>query len=71
MCGICGICGELKFDGTPRDLPAVERISEQLARRGPDDAGTVTDGPIAFGHRRLAIIDLSPNADQPMVDTAL
>ena len=52
-------------------MRAVERMAEQLARRGPDHAGTYTDGPLAFGHRRLAIIDLSPSADQPMVDAAL
>jgi asparagine synthase (glutamine-hydrolysing) len=34
--------------------------------RGPDDAGTYVDGPIALGHRRLAIIDLSPAGHQPM-----
>ena len=68
---MCGICGELRFDGAPPDMQAVERMSEQLARRGPDHAGTFADGPLAFGHRRLAIIDLSPIADQPMVDSAL
>ncbi len=68
---MCGICGELRFDGASADLQAVERMSAQLARRGPDHAGTFADGPLAFGHRRLAIIDLSPSADQPMVDTAL
>lgn len=68
---MCGICGELRFDGASPDMRAVERMSEQLARRGPDHAGTYTNGPLAFGHRRLAIIDLSPSADQPMVDTAL
>jgi asparagine synthase (glutamine-hydrolysing) len=68
---MCGICGELRFDGASPDMRAVERMSEQLARRGPDHAGTFADGPLAFGHRRLAIIDLSPSADQPMVDTAL
>ena len=46
-------------------------MSEKMARRGPDHSGTFTDGPLAFGHRRLAIIDLSPSADQPMVDAAL
>jgi asparagine synthase (glutamine-hydrolysing) len=46
-------------------------MSEQLARRGPDPAGTFADGPLAFGHRRLAIIELSPSADQLMVDTGL
>ncbi len=44
-------------------------MSDALARRGPDHAGAWFDGPLAFGHRRLAIIDLSPRADQPMVDT--
>ncbi len=68
---MCGICGELRFDGASPDMRAVERMSEQLARRGPDQAGTFADGPLAFGHRRLAIIDLSPSADQPMVDAAL
>ena len=68
---MCGICGELRFDGAAPDMRALERMSEQLARRGPDHAGTFADGPLAFGHRRLAIIDLSPSADQPMVDAAL
>ncbi|MBU0590391.1 MAG: N-acetylglutaminylglutamine amidotransferase [Gammaproteobacteria bacterium] len=68
---MCGICGELRFDGAPPDMRAIERMSKQLARRGPDHDGIFSDGPLAFGHRRLAIIDLSPSADQPMVDTAL
>ena len=68
---MCGICGELRFDARSPDLAVIERMSETLARRGPDHAGTYTDGPIAFGHRRLAIIDLSASADQPMVDVAL
>ena len=68
---MCGICGELRFDAKSPDLAVIERMSEQLARRGPDHAGAFADGPPAFGHRRLAIIDLSTNADQPMVDTTL
>ena len=68
---MCGICGELRFDGALPGLAAIARMSEKLARRGPDHAGTFTDGPLAFGHRRLAIIDLSASADQPMVDRAL
>ena len=68
---MCGICGELRFDATSPDVAVIERMSEKLARRGPDHAGTFRDGPVALGHRRLAIIDLSPNGDQPMVDTAL
>ena len=68
---MCGICGELRFDGASPDIEAIKRMSAKLARRGPDHAGTFTEGPLVFGHRRLAIIDLSPSADQPMVDTAL
>ena len=68
---MCGICGELRFDGGAPDPGAIERMSSKLARRGPDDAGTFTQGPLAFGHRRLAVIDLSANGDQPMVDWAL
>jgi asparagine synthase (glutamine-hydrolysing) len=68
---LCGICGELRFDGSAPDMAAIVRMSATLARRGPDHAGTFADGPLGFGHRRLAIIDLSPSADQPMVDTAL
>ena len=68
---MCGICGELRFDGGAPDMTAIERMSAKLARRGPDSAGTYSDGPLAFGHRRLSIIDLSAHADQPMLDAAL
>jgi asparagine synthase (glutamine-hydrolysing) len=46
-------------------------MSAQLARRGPDSSGRYAAGPLAFGHRRLAIIDLSEHANQPMVDREL
>jgi len=68
---MCGIAGELRFDDIAPDSGMIERMLAQLARRGPDAAGTHIDGPLAFGHRRLAIIDLSPRSNQPMVDTAL
>ncbi len=68
---MCGLCGELRFDGATPDMAAISRMSDQLARRGPDHAGTYQDGPLAFGHRRLSIIDLSAHAHQPMVDAAL
>ena len=68
---MCGICGELRFDGLAPDMAAVARMSEKLARRGPDHSGTYSDGPMAFGHRRLSIIDLSAHAHQPMVDASL
>ena len=68
---MCGICGELRFDGKTPDMAAIGRMSDKLARRGPDHAGTYSDGPLAFGHRRLSIIDLSSHAHQPMVDATL
>lgn len=68
---MCGLCGEFRFDGAAPDMAAVARMSSQLARRGPDHAGSYQDGPLAFGHRRLSIIDLSAHAHQPMVDAVL
>lgn len=68
---MCGICGELRFDSAVPDLAALARMSARLAQRGPDNDGTYSDGPLAFGHRRLSIIDLSSHANQPMVDAAL
>ncbi|MFA6920713.1 MAG: N-acetylglutaminylglutamine amidotransferase [Gallionella sp.] len=68
---MCGICGELRFDQTQPDMDALRRMTIRLARRGPDHEGYYNDGALAFGHRRLAIIDLSSEADQPMVDEGL
>ena len=68
---MCGICGELRFDGAEPDLGGLQRMMARLARRGPDHEGMTLDGPLAFGHRRLSIIDLSAHAHQPMVDKAL
>lgn len=68
---MCGLCGELRFDGRPADLNAVQRMTVKLERRGPDHGGSYSDGPLAFGHRRLAVIDLSVHANQPMVDQEL
>ncbi|NNM65758.1 MAG: N-acetylglutaminylglutamine amidotransferase [Burkholderiales bacterium] len=67
---MCGICGELRFDNLAADLDAVARISAALATRGPDHAGQWNAGPLAFGHRRLSIIDLSAASDQPMRDAS-
>ncbi|MBZ0092804.1 MAG: N-acetylglutaminylglutamine amidotransferase [Sulfuricellaceae bacterium] len=68
---MCGICGELRFDRAGPDPLIIKRMTDKLARRGPDHEGQFSDGPLAFGHRRLAIIDLSAKADQPMLDQAL
>src|SRR5215210_1263546 len=63
---MCGIAGFLNVNGAPAAKPAVMRMARALAHRGPDGEGVWTEGAVAFGHRRLAIIDLSPAAAQPM-----
>ncbi len=68
---MCGFSGELRTDGLPADGAAVARMAEAMQRRGPDGAGLYAQGPIALGHRRLKIIDLSDRAAQPMVDPEL
>ena len=68
---MCGIAGELRFDNQPADLGAIERITHHLAPRGPDAWGFHSQGPIAFGHRRLKIMDLSDCSSQPMIDGQL
>ena len=66
---MCGICGELRLDGQLPDLHNLNTMMAKLEKRGPDHAGSFSDGNLAFGHRRLAIIDLSYKSSQPMVDT--
>ncbi len=68
---MCGIAGELRFDARRPDLGAVDRMTSHLESRGPDGAGLWASGPVALGHRRLAIIDLSRRGDQPMSDPEL
>ena len=68
---MCGICGELRFDGRSADLAAIVRMTERLRPRGPDHGGSYSDGVLGFGHRRLSIIDLSERSNQPLVDQEL
>ncbi len=68
---MCGICGEFRFDGLRPELGAITAMADALRRRGPDHEGMWLDGPLALGQRRLAVIDLSPAANQPMVDAEL
>jgi asparagine synthase (glutamine-hydrolysing) len=65
---MCGICGELRFDGGPVAGPALLAMRDQLAHRGPDAVGEylAPGGHAGLAFRRLRIIDLSINGDQPM-----
>lgn len=65
---MCGIGGVLRFDDRPVQREILDRMASSLAHRGPDDAGTWTDGPLGLVNRRLAVIDLSVAGHQPMTD---
>lgn len=64
---MCGIVGFLNCDDKPAAVRVAERMTRAVAHRGPDGNGTWVDGALAFGHRRLAIIDLTAAAAQPML----
>lgn len=68
---MCGIAGELRFDGTQPDLAALGRMNARQVARGPDAGGAFAQGGQAYGHRRLKIMDLSDAAQQPMFDPQL
>ncbi|WP_108682364.1 N-acetylglutaminylglutamine amidotransferase [Methyloceanibacter sp. wino2] len=68
---MCGLCGEITFDGSPASVEAMEAMTCSMVPRGPDAGGIVSRGTFAFGHRRLKIIDLSERGQQPMVDSEL
>lgn len=63
---MCGICGEVNFQGKPVDPRHIEGMTAALFHRGPDDGAIHCQGSIGLGHRRLSIIDLSPSGRQPM-----
>ncbi len=73
---MCGICGIVELDGRPIAPPLLRSMTDAVAHRGPDADGHVLlprDGEhgtvrVGLGHRRLAIIDLSPAGAQPMTN---
>jgi asparagine synthase (glutamine-hydrolysing) len=68
---MCGICGQLRFDGNTPSSESLDNMMSKLARRGPDSNGKWLEGKIGFGHQRLSIIDLSSSGSQPMIDSLL
>lgn len=64
---MCGFAAIIAPPAGSADLAAVERMSDAIRHRGPDDSGTHVAGHVGFGFRRLAILDLSPAGHQPMV----
>jgi asparagine synthase (glutamine-hydrolysing) len=69
---MCGIVGAFKPTGSSCGPDVVARMRDRMTHRGPDGAGIwcARDRHCTLGHRRLAIIDLSPEAAQPMVNGA-
>ena len=67
---MCGIAGLLHLDSAPASPVVVQRMTDAIAHRGPDGEGQWLEGNVGLGHRRLAIIDLSPAAHQPMLDAS-
>ena len=63
---MCGIVGIFQNHGLLSDAEAFDRSVQKLWRRGPDDAGVWHDEFVRLGHRRLAILDLTPAGHQPM-----
>jgi asparagine synthase (glutamine-hydrolysing) len=64
---MCGICGIFNLNGEPVSSVNLRKMTDSIAHRGPDGEGFYIDSFIGLGHRRLAIIDLSPAGHQPMI----
>jgi asparagine synthase (glutamine-hydrolysing) len=63
---MCGIVGWVSWESQP-EVSVLEEMNFQLIHRGPDAGAIFAKGPMAFGHRRLSIIDLHASANQPMI----
>jgi asparagine synthase (glutamine-hydrolysing) len=63
---MCGIAGLVNFNHQPVAHNQIKAMTDAIAHRGPDGEGQYIDNYIGLGHRRLAIIDLTPAGNQPM-----
>lgn len=64
---MCGIAGYINLDGSPASAVILKKMTDMIAHRGPDGEGQWVEGNVGIGHRRLAILDLTPAGNQPMV----
>jgi asparagine synthase (glutamine-hydrolysing) len=64
---MCGIAGLIHLNGEPVSPIILKKMTDAIAHRGPDGEGQWIEGNVGLGHRRLAIIDLSPAGHQPMI----
>lgn len=65
---MCGICGEIYWNGQQADISRLSPMLKEMEKRGPDDEGVWVRDQVGLGHRRLSIIDLSDAGHQPMHD---
>lgn len=65
---MCGIAGMIGSSSRTEAFQKIKLMTDAVAHRGPDAEGFFVGENIAFGHRRLSIIDLSESANQPMTD---
>ena len=65
---MCGICGELRLDGSSSSSETIKQMLIPLQSRGPNHEGSFFSNAVGMGHRRLSVIDLSANANQPMIN---
>lgn len=63
---MCGITGIFNLKGLPVSSQEIKKMTNALAHRGPDGEDVFVDENLALGHRRLAILDISPKGAQPM-----
>ena len=63
---MCGITGIYSLDGGPVSVRVLQRMTDAIAHRGPDGEGIWVGSGVGLGHRRLAILDLTPAGHQPM-----
>lgn len=68
MCGIAGFVSTSRSAETAA-VNAVQRMTDRMRPRGPDGSGVWSSDGVAFGHRRLAILDLDARANQPMISS--
>tara|TARA_Y100000389_G_scaffold204151_1_gene255255 strand:+ start:1379 stop:3151 length:1773 start_codon:yes stop_codon:yes gene_type:complete len=65
---MCGICGEMRFDGDKPNQSKMLNMMDSIAKRGPDHGDEYQYDNIYLGHRRLSVIDISSKSHQPMID---
>ncbi len=64
---MCGITGLINLKGEPVSPVVLKKMTDAIVHRGPDGEGQWFEDNVGIGHRRLAVIDLSPAGHQPMI----